>query len=266
MKEVSFLEKLAETLLEGGFVRAMKPKLQPVQIAKALTREMEQGQVVGAEGPLVPNGYLVYLHPDDLDGFAGFRTSLERELASYLRGYAARHGLRMLAPPTVKLLAADMPVVRSKVTVKAAIVDPTPEVSPSGEELGRRLEGTVVMPALPSASEPDEARPQPMPDTPLVEQPSAYLLDDRDQRFMLKAGGTSIGRAVNNDIVLEVAGVSRHHARILWEPEQYLLLDLGSTNGSFVSGERVTRHPLSSGDRLSFGGAEFTFHLVDPEE
>ena len=88
MKEVRFLEKLAERLLEGGFNRALKPRLQPVQIAKALARAMERSQLVGADAPLVANRYRVYLQPADHQSFAGFRTTLERELAEL----SLRHG------------------------------------------------------------------------------------------------------------------------------------------------------------------------------
>ncbi len=260
MKEVTFLEKLAEKLLEGGFARALKPKLQPVQIAKALARAMERSQVVGAEGPLVANDYLAYLHPDDLAAFTEFQTSLEREFAAYLRGYATRHGLHTLASPLVRLLPADPVGVRGRVTVKASLLDVEPVPATARAEEATTWEGTVVMPV----AQPERA---PVPEQAAVsspEQPPALLVDEEGERFHLETANTSIGRAVDNDIVLEALGVSRHHARILWESERYLLLDLGSTNGSFVSGKRVTRHPLSGGEQLSFGGARFTFRFADP--
>ena len=66
---------------------------------------------------------------------------------------------------------------------------------------------------------------------------------------------------MDNDLILESKQVSRHHARILWQGGGYLILDLGSTNGTFVSGERVDKRALSDGDLVSLGGLEFTFRL-----
>ena len=250
MKEVTFLERLAESLLEGSFARALKPRLQPVQIAKALAREMERSQIVGVDAPLVANRYVVQLHPDDFGVFSGFQASLERELASYLKGYAARRGLKCLAPPTVTL-APNEAVRRGRVGVEAVLVDEEPPPSPEPPAPARMPEGTVEMAAsLPAAPPPADQHP-------------AFLVDDEGRRFAIGGAVTSIGRAVDNDIVLEDGSVSRHHARIVWESGRYLLIDLDSTNGSYVSAHRVSRHALCHGDELSLGGVHLLFRLAD---
>ncbi|MHB0868362.1 MAG: FhaA domain-containing protein [Chloroflexota bacterium] len=256
MKEVSFLEKLAENLLEGSFSRALKPKLQPVQIAKALARAMERSQVVAADGPLVANQYQVLLHPADFAGFAGFQASMERELADYLQGYAARHGLRTLSFPTVQLLPAEPPAALGRVVVRAALADVEPEPPTASRELPGNWQGTAVMPVAAPEPQPEGAEPPRLP---------AFLVDEEGQTLPLTDPDTSIGRAMDNDLVLETGCVSRHHARIVWESGRYLVLDLDSTNGTFVSGSRVTREPLAGGEELSFGGAQFTFRLADPQ-
>lgn len=251
MKEVTFLERLAENLLEGSFNRILKPKLQPVQIAKALAREMERSQMVGAEGPLAPNHYLAYLHPSDLAGLASFQASLERELASYLAGCAGRRGLKLLSPPVVKLVAGDAHSGPGRVRVEGSMVDAPPAPAPLVEDAPQPdWEGTVEMPT--AVAEPK----------PSVEKRTAVLVDETGQTIPLSQSETDIGRAVHNDIVLESRDVSRQHARIVGEGGKYLLLDLGSTNGCFVGGRRVTRHVLADGDTLSFGTVRFTFRLA----
>jgi pSer/pThr/pTyr-binding forkhead associated (FHA) protein len=50
----------------------------------------------------------------------------------------------------------------------------------------------------------------------------------------------TIGRDPSNDIVINEAEVSRKHARLFFQDETYLLEDLGSTNGTFVNGQRLT--------------------------
>jgi pSer/pThr/pTyr-binding forkhead associated (FHA) protein len=69
-----------------------------------------------------------------------------------------------------------------------------------------------------------------------------------------------IGRALDNDIVLNDASVSRHHASIEARNGGFVLRDLGSQNGSWIAGRRVTEASVDSGDSLKFGDAVFTFH------
>ena len=55
-------------------------------------------------------------------------------------------------------------------------------------------------------------------------------------------GGLTVGRAEDNDIVIQEDGVSRYHARLLYEGGSLWLQDAGSRNGVFVNGNRVTDH------------------------
>ena len=72
--------------------------------------------------------------------------------------------------------------------------------------------------------------------------------------FAVPDGGELIiGRSGERDIVLEEEMVSRQHAKVRAEGEELILVDLGSTNGTFVNGEKVRRIALNSGDRLLIG-------------
>jgi ABC-type multidrug transport system ATPase subunit len=64
---------------------------------------------------------------------------------------------------------------------------------------------------------------------------------------------TRIGRAPDNDIVLDDLQVSRYHADLLLTPAGLRLVDLGTRNGTFVNGQRIPEAGLRSGDLLSFG-------------
>jgi pSer/pThr/pTyr-binding forkhead associated (FHA) protein len=70
---------------------------------------------------------------------------------------------------------------------------------------------------------------------------------------------TSIGRAKANDIVLEDLSVSSQHCRVRPEDGRFVLLDLKSTNGTFVNARRVTRHPLTEGDVIKVGETALQF-------
>src|SRR3954470_14526170 len=77
-----------------------------------------------------------------------------------------------------------------------------------------------------------------------------------------------IGRTRDCSIRIEDPGISRRHARIVRRgPETYYLEDLGSRNGTFVRGTKVTNHALGDGDRLAVGpSVEFRFAFTDEAE
>src|SRR5438477_9067569 len=76
------------------------------------------------------------------------------------------------------------------------------------------------------------------------------------------ASSTVVGRAPGCDVRLENQSVSRRHARIFRDGESgYVLLDLGSRNGTTVQNETVTRRRLADGDRIGMGTVLFRFAL-----
>jgi pSer/pThr/pTyr-binding forkhead associated (FHA) protein len=89
----------------------------------------------------------------------------------------------------------------------------------------------------------------------------ACLAGSNGDRFALRAGATTrLGRALDNDIVLADASVSRHHAAIEVVDGRFRMRDLSSQNGTFIGGARVTEAPLGDGDTVRIGDAVFTFH------
>ena len=84
------------------------------------------------------------------------------------------------------------------------------------------------------------------------------------REFRLRAKAT-LGRAPDNDIILEDLKVSRHHAVIAFTEERYSITDLESANGTFVNGIRTREsHPLRAKDVISLGDTELTFYEVPP--
>jgi hypothetical protein len=77
-------------------------------------------------------------------------------------------------------------------------------------------------------------------------------------------GSVVIGRSRTCDLTLASPDASRRHAEIVTLPSGYLVRDLGSTNGTWVNGERIEERPLRSGDRIEIGGDLMTFCVVDP--
>lgn len=85
--------------------------------------------------------------------------------------------------------------------------------------------------------------------------PSLFVIQGPDQGKRLELSGPrmTIGRSTSNSIQLHDSEVSRHHAELVFNENEVELVDLGSSNGSFVNSQSVERQVLNSGDRLQLG-------------
>lgn len=80
--------------------------------------------------------------------------------------------------------------------------------------------------------------------------------------FSVSGETTTIGRQEECDIIVDSPAVSRQHARIFVEHEDFFLEDLGSRNGTLLNGEQVTaRMALQDGDRVEISNLPFVFRL-----
>ncbi|MEX1189671.1 MAG: FHA domain-containing protein, partial [Bacteroidia bacterium] len=82
--------------------------------------------------------------------------------------------------------------------------------------------------------------------------------DGRTQTFPLIKEITTLGRHESNDIVLPELTVTGKHALINYKDNEISIEDLGSTNGTFVNGERIRSRPLKPGDKITLGKVELT--------
>jgi hypothetical protein len=85
------------------------------------------------------------------------------------------------------------------------------------------------------------------------------LVLPNNERFVLGNHVTTLGRLPDCDLTLNDANVSRRHAEIRPMGDSFVLIDLGSTNGSKVNGMRVVQHELADGDELTFGSIRLFF-------
>src|SRR5579859_3127293 len=131
-------ERLMQQAVEGSVRRVFPSAVQPVQLAKAAARAMEQTQVVGVYAPQVPNHYRLRLAAADLQRFADYTATLSRELSRYLVDYAQERGLRPIAAPRVEFV--EDPAVRpGTVRADARFVDLAPVRE---SEIETAVEGT----------------------------------------------------------------------------------------------------------------------------
>jgi len=225
--------------------------LQPEALAHRIERAMETTKSFGAHGALVPNRYQLHLHPADFAVFASYRTSLQDDLEHGVLARARRHQYILVAKPLVELLA-DESVPRGEVRVAASLVDQA---------------GGRVHPDAPPAATSDTlvlARPGyevPAPDSAA----RAYFLVRTAGAppvvFDLGAAVIGIGRASDNDVIVDDEEVSRHHCQLKLQHGAYSLTDLGSRNGTTINGEPISQAALGPGDVVRIGSTEIEFRI-----
>lgn len=97
----------------------------------------------------------------------------------------------------------------------------------------------------------------------MAEKKIATLIYEGGARHPLDRPRVILGRADDNDIVVDDSYASREHAEVVREGHRFVVRDLDSTNGTFVNDRRLTApHLLSHSDEVRIGGARFTF--IDP--
>lgn len=222
-------ERRIETLVEGAFAKAFRAHVQPVEIAKALERELDdRAAIVGQDRTLVPNAFRVELSSADAERLGSFSSVLGDELATSAKEYAAERRYRFVGPVTVEFDTVD--------ELDTGMFRVRSDVAP----------GAVL-------------------ETPAEKSAAAPRLEDEaaGTSFTLTAPLVVLGRGAEADLRVEDAGVSRKHAELRQVNDNgHEVTDLGSTNGTFVNGSQIARHRLEDGDRLELGGVVLVYRVA----
>jgi len=96
-------EQRLERLVEGAFSKALRGGIQPVEIARRLTREMDLQRRVGVKGLIAPNAFAVTLSPQDAERFLSFADVLARELGDAAREHARGESYGFIGPVEVEI-------------------------------------------------------------------------------------------------------------------------------------------------------------------
>ncbi len=246
----SRLEEFLERIFEAPAGR-LGATLQPILLTKRIERAMDSGKSFGAAGIIVPNRYDLHLHPADYAAFEPYRGSLEDDLAHGAATRARRERYHLVARPTVHLLA-DPTVPRGDVRVAANVVDDEGERIPVQAQEQPSAQTIVLARPGHEVAPPDSAS-------------RAYLLVQTDGaaqvRFNLGGALISIGRASDNDVIVDDPEVSRHHCQLKLQHGAYSFADLGSRNGSWINGQPVSEVALGPGDSIQIGSTEIEFQV-----
>jgi Protein of unknown function (DUF3662)/FHA domain len=150
------IESRLERVVEGSVGRLFRASVAPVELARKLAKELEEGKVVSVTQTYAPNEYTIYLSPRDRTRFADFEASLRNELASYLAEHARRAGYVMPTRPRVRF-ETESSLHTGIFGISTALVrdDDAP------------LDAMTVPPPVPDPSpiaEPVHGTPEPLPD------------------------------------------------------------------------------------------------------
>ena len=243
MSKIARFEALAERLVEGTFARLFAGRLRPLEVATHLTRAMEDYQVLAPDGAAqAPTHYWVYLHPDDHQALTDHQPELEAELAHHVAELAAQAGLALTITPIVHVMADEgtgprqVRVDARWIPAEEDVVEKTREMEP-GEADAEAAEAAVA----------------------IAPQGRPFLVLEGRRHVNLLQPVISIGRALDNDMIIEDSRVSRHHAQLRLRYGRYVLYDLGSSGGTAINGYPIEECVLHSGDVISFAGVQVIY-------
>jgi hypothetical protein len=218
-------ERRLERMVEGVFARAFRSGLQPVEIGRRITREMDLRRTIAPRGTLSPNDFTVALSPEDRARFEPIESELISELVQVAKDHARAEDYVLLGPVQVRMetdddLGPGMALVSGEM-VKPAQTATASLVLPDGRKIELDAKPLVV------------GR---MPDSGLV------LADPNVSRYHaeIRPAPASLGGAAA-DLAYEVS-------------------DMGSTNGTKVNGIPVVRAQiLRDGDTVTVGATTIRF-------
>jgi hypothetical protein len=250
MSVLRSLESKIAGLVEGTFSRVFRSEVRPVEIARKLAREMEEHKSFSVSRTYVPNEYRVYLSPRDRERFAEYEEALTSELAAYLLEHARRERFALLSQPVIEF-ETDERLGLGEFGIQTRVA--TPADAPASERHEESGHTMVYSTAARVAS--------PLQESAIARSERALLLYE-GHRLVVGAGGATIGRSRQCDIVVDDPNVSRRHAELRPRGGSWVVSDLGSTNGTSLNGRRID-HPevIQSGDQIEVGTSAITFEL-----
>ena len=252
------IEQKIESLFEGVFGRAFKTRVQPVELARKLAKEMDEHRTISVSRIYVPNEYSVYLSTADRAQFEGYEPSLRQELEGYLAEHSRREGYALLTPPRV-IMHTDDDLDVGEFGIATRMASPAEARAAEPDAPAEEVEPGHTMIYRPAVQPTQAASPVDLG----IERETASLNSDGTKREIGKRR-MLIGRSRDCDIQLEDSNVSRRHAEVRQEGASYWIVDLDSTNGIEVNGQRQRRARLEDGDRVKLGATEILFRRERP--
>ena len=233
-------ESRLEQAVSGAFAKAFRSAVQPVELAAALQREVDNSaQILSRNRRLVPNTFVVELSQVDHDRLQPYSETLTDELVEMLREHADEQHYVFAGPVAISFtqegdLVTGRFRVRSQATAQVTPNAPRGRPAPGGRaSAGIEVNGT---------------------------------------RHPLSPPGLVVGRGAEADLRINDPGVSRRHAefRVVagsGSAPAVTVADLGSTNGTVVDGQRIRGETtLRDGSVVRVGNTDVTVRFAREED
>lgn len=247
------IERRLEGLLEGFFAKVFRSGLQPVEIGRRILREMDEGRTISVNRTYAPNDFRVLMGPDDYGRFSQMEAGLAREFSDLIIDNAKQNRWNLMGIPRIAFVESEG-MGKGEFRVEASLAaDPeagAPRVSTQEPREGDASSTRAI--SLDTADRTGLAR----------SGAELVMLDgsgNESERIAVTNTPVTIGRLSTNDVVLSDSNVSRRHAELRRDGDRWVIVDLGSTNGTLVNGKLAREHRLGDGDRISFGTSELVF-------
>ena len=276
---LSKFESFMQRIVEAPFARIFPSRLEPPELLGKLEHAMEDNLVLAGEGrQLAPIIYDIYVsikdHQQLNDSFNLLKNDWQRHLIEFAK-QPHRHYI-LKANPLLRL-HADSRLHTGDARIETSLGgDPGAEgggvmatQAISAEQLAQlraQLPPGQQLPGMTNAGQLGAPPPATNPGSSFVGvMPQARLtirLPQAGQQFyQIEKPVINIGRQLSNDIIVEDKRVSRYHAQIKYQSNgQFVIFDLGSTNGITINGVVNQRqHTLRNGDRFTIGNYDFYF-------
>lgn len=232
------VERGIEKAVRGVFSTGSRAQVEPVEIASRLRTEVDNKAITIAAGrTLAPNVFDVLLSSDDFQRAQEWGTPLAEELCDVVINHVRSQGYTLQGPVRISF--------RRDEEHRAGNFDITSRTEKSSAPAQPGAHGNL--PAAPTRR-------------PAQLQP---VLDIDGQRYSLNAPSIVLGRSSEADILIDDTGVSRRHLEILTGPGTAQAIDLGSTNGSYVNGQKIVGgSELADGATIMMGRTKIIFRLL----
>ena len=229
-------EQRLEGAVTGAFARAFRSAVQPVEIAAALQREVDNSaHILSRERMLVPNDFTVELSPPDFDRLNPFSTTLAEELETLVKEHVVEQRYTMPGQFEISFkMVNDLSTGRFRVRSKT-----TAAVTPVS---GQRMTDTAVRSA-------------------------DVVLEVNGMRHPLSPPGVVIGRGNEADLKIDDPGISRRHAQVKIHQSgsetTVTIIDLDSTNGVVLNGHRVATAVVADGSEIRLGNTVIVIRMTE---
>ena len=262
------LEKVVTSFFRGNSTSEIKP----VELTTALRNEMDRGILPISEGrSLAPNDFVVTLSEKDFETARGWGSTVVNELAKVTAEHATSQGysvqsdimIHFVADPNFKIGEMDIngsiKDAGSKPAASAPVREPAPR--PSG---AAPMQNAAAAAPKTTAQPRPTSQPKPQPSSPAI--PKQAILEVDGQRYALHHHSIVLGRSASTDIPVDDSGVSRQHVRVETRGEStYVVSDLGSTNGTYVDGKKISAETrIFDGSIINIGQTKIVFRLITP--